>query len=319
MHYFNRAKKAKNNEFYTLFEDIAAEVACYPNAFKGKVVLCNCNDGYQSNFWQFFQSQFHALGLKKLVAIAFNPLGNSYQLNFDGKEIKELPLAGNGSFDSAEAIVLLKQSDIVVTNPPFSLFQDFVCLLAEHGKQFLVLGHNGAVGYNQIFKLFKEEQLWYGHTVNSSMLFQVQSNFKLYDPKSVNFVKKDGQLFQKVPGISWFTNLKKNQQPAWLKTKSRYQGNEHKYPKFDWYDAIFVSKVKEIPLDWFGYMGVPLTFLNCFNPKQFELIDCLANPYATLDTLKTNAYVRSHHGDVRNVKGKRRYVRVVIKQRQNVI
>ncbi|AFQ03008.1 adenine-specific methyltransferase EcoRI family protein [Mycoplasmoides genitalium] len=316
MHHFNRAKKAKNNEFFTLIDEIENEVINYQKQFANKTVFCNCNDGKNSHFFQFFQTNFNQLQLKKLIGFSFNNLSQADKFTFDGNKVTKTKLKGNGDFSSDESIEVLKQADIVVTNPPFSLFQSFIDLLIQHNKQFLVLGLNAAVSYNHIFTYFKTNKLWFGYTVNKTMSFSVNSDYQLYNPKTSNFFTKNGKCFQKIAGISWFTNLGKPHYNPFLNTNCFYKNNEKNYPKFDWYDAIYVNKIKNIPMDWNGLMGVPLTFLNCYNPKQFELVDCLANPYATLDTLKTNAFVKLNQGDVRNVNGKRRYVRVIIKKQQ---
>ena len=293
------AKDSKNDEFYTQLEDIEKELSHYKHHFKGKVVFCNCDDPYESNFFKYFALNFNHLGLKKLIATSFIaspvafgdlPLGDCfkpykieldevYDENGDGAtditDVKEIlehakrggkitQLKGDGDFRRQESIELLKQADIVVTNPPFSLFREYVAQLIEFDKKFLILGNNNAITYKEIFKLIKENKLWLGFSANKTMTFQLSDRYKKW-----NYIK-DGKKFGNVPAISWFTNLdiKKRHEDIFLVEKY----DPLKYPKYDNYDAIEVSKVKDIPRDYDGVMGVPITFLDKFNPEQFEIL-----------------------------------------------
>lgn len=248
------AKRAKNDEFYTQLTDIEKELRHYKAEFKGKVVFCNCDDPEWSNFWKYFTLNFEHLGLTKVVATHYAPEGDSYQLEYlgRGQEVKT-PLECDGDFRSPECVELLKQADIVVTNPPFSLFREYVAQLVEYQKKFLIIGSQNAITYKETFKLIRNNQLWIGIT------------------KPKEFKQLDGSI--KVFGnIGWFTNLSHSKRNEELILFKKYVGNEHLYPKYDNYNAIEVSKVVDIPLDYEGAMGVPITFLDKYNPEQFEIL-----------------------------------------------
>lgn len=255
------AKKMKNDEFYTQLTDIEQELKHYKEHFRNKVVYCNCDDPIESNFFKYFALNFEHLGLKKLISTGYKENGKGVVYVYEGdkngnrmpdlEEIEVKELQGNGDFRSQECIEFLKESDIVVTNPPFSLFRDYVATLVEYGKQFLIIGNQNAITYKEIFPLIKDNKLWLG----------------------VNFVKEfiqpNGEI-KKFGNICWFTNLdhKKRNYPLDLYMK---YSNEY-YKKYDNYDAIEVSKVCEIPMDYEGVMGVPITFLHKYNPEQFEIL-----------------------------------------------
>lgn len=264
----HKASKAKNDEFYTQLSDIEKELKHYKEHFKGKVVFCNCDDPKWSNFYKFFALNFKEFGLKKLITTHFDKDKPTYKLIIDEDNYKEvmsddkkpepIPLEQNGDFRSPESIELLKEADIVVTNPPFSLFREYIAQLVEYDKKFIVIGSQNAITYKEIFKLIKNNQLWLGCTL----------------PKE--FIKPDGSI-QKFGNIAWFTSLshkKRNEEIILYKT---YEGNESDYPKYDNYDAIEVSKTKDIPMDYDGVMGVPITFLDKYNPEQFEIIGNLGS------------------------------------------
>jgi len=259
----HKAKKEKNDEFYTQLSDIENEVKYYKDHFKNKVVFLNCDDPEDSMFWNYFALNFEFLGLKKLISTHFETKKPSYKLelvsdiNKDGK-INKLdtiitPLMQNGDFRSPECIEILKECDMVVTNPPFSMFREYIQILIEHEKKFLVIGNMNAVTYKEIFKLIQENKIWLG--INS--------------PKK--FIQPD-KTIKKFGNILWFTNLehkKRNEELILFKT---YYGNETGYTKYDNYQAIEVSQVRDIPFDYKGVMGVPITFLDKYNPNQFEII-----------------------------------------------
>lgn len=275
-----RAKKEKNDEFYTRFEDIEAEVSKYKKYFKNKVVYLNCDDKEQSMFWKFFELNFDAFQLKKLIATYYSEtepvyaykLELSEDFNKDGfidhKDIVKTPLIGNGDFRSQECIDILKESDIVCTNPPFSLFREYVAQLMEYNKQFLIIGNKNAFTYKEIFPLIKDNKIWVGIT----------------KPKDFFIPDENGEgvvLSKKMSGLTrWFTNIpnKKRNEPMVL-TATYAEGPNHRedYPKYDNYDAIEVSACKNIPCDYDGVMGVPITFLDNYCPEQFEIIDI--NPH----------------------------------------
>ena len=258
----HEAKRAKNDEFYTQFEDVNAELNNYREHFRGKVVYCNC-DSAKSNFWLYFRIRFEFLGLKKLIATHYDETGGAYKLEYNGEHgvyhpdmgesglySSKEPLSGNGDFRSEECLDLLSGCDIVVTNPPFSLFRDFVGVLDSFGKQFLIVGSMNAITYKDIFNLIKDNKLWLG--VN---------NVK-------RFLQPDGSIKQ-FGNICWFTNLEHFKRNEELILFKHY--HPEAYPNYDNYDAIEVSKVVDVPVDFFGEMGVPITFLTKYNPRQFEI------------------------------------------------
>jgi hypothetical protein len=242
------AKKNKNDEFYTQYNDIEKELQHYKKHLNNKIVYCNC-DKEESNFVKFFRNNFEELKLKDL-------------------------LISNGlDFRSSESIELLKQSDIVVTNPPFSLFREYVAQLIEYEKKFLIIGSMNAITYKEVFPLIKDNKIWLG--VNNNQSFVFESPYENDLPANKKFCIQKGYIgdnFIKVPGINWYTNLehkKRNEEIILFRT---YEGNEENYPKYDNYDAINIDKVKDIPMDYDGVMGVPITFLDKYNPNQFEII-----------------------------------------------
>lgn len=271
----SNAKKAKNDEFYTQLSDIENELKHYKDHFAGKVVYCNCDDARESNFFRFFQKKFNDYGLKKLITTSYNENGHGSVLVYegdtngngklDGNEVKVSELKGNGDFRSEECIELLKESDIVVTNPPFSLFREFIATLVQYGKKFLVIGNNNAITYKEIFPLIKENKLWLGFSDNKTMEFVMPDSYEKY-----NYIDKKGRKIGKVPAISWFTNLEHSKRNDEIILYKKYTPEE--FPKYDNYDAIEVSRVCEIPKDYDGIMGVPITFLDKYNPSQFEIV-----------------------------------------------
>ena len=261
----HKAKTEKNDEFYTQLSDIEKELKHYKEHFKGKVIFCNCDDPEWSNFWKYFELNFDFLGLKKLVSTHFEKDKGSYKLeiigdiNGDGKvtnkDIIRTPLKQNGDFRSDESIEILKECDIVVTNPPFSLFRDFISLLAEYDKKFLVIGNKNAITYKECFKLIKENRMWLGNTSPDS------------------FKQPEESTPKQMKGLClWFTNLEHEKRNEELILYRNY--NETDYPKYDNYFAINVDKTKDIPCDYFGAIGVPISYLDKHNPNQFDVIGC---------------------------------------------
>ena len=278
----HNAKTAKNDEFYTQLTDIEKELKHYKKHFEGKVVYCNCDDVRWSNFFKYFSMNFEHLGLKKLICTAYNENGQGivYEYNgdlngnriVDDEEIEVKYLEGNGDFRSAECIEILKQADIVVTNPPFSLFREYVAQLMEYGKQFLIIGNGNAVTYKEIFPLIKENKLWLGHkSFSGGIDFIAGQN---YDASKCKHPKYDdkGNIIINVMMCVWFTNLDHAKRHTELDLYKKYNAEE--YPKYDNYDAIEVSKTAEIPMDYDGVMGVPITFLDKYCPTQFEIVGC---------------------------------------------
>ena len=305
------ANKAKKDEFYTQLSDIENELRHYKEHFKGKTVFCNCDDPYESNFFKYFAINFNHLGLKKLICTCYAGSPVIYtQLTLFGDEIvvgtqtdrkpykieitevkdlngdgavdltdidlllrsvngKPKLLKGNGDFRSAECIQLLKQADIVVTNPPFSLFREYVAQLVEYNKKFLIIGNVNAITYKEIFPLIKDNKLWLGASIHSGdREFRVPDSYPL---NAAGFrIDEKGIKYIRVKGVRWFTNLDYPQRHEDLILYKSYSPEE--YPTYDNYDAIEVSKTADIPCDYDGVMGVPITFMDKYNPVQFEVL-----------------------------------------------
>lgn len=306
----NKAAKAKEDEFYTQLSDIEKELRHYKEHFRGKKVFCNCDDPFESNFFKYFALNFNELGLKKLTAMCYasspvmytqldifgneEPVGimdkgkKPYKLeisevtdeNGDGaidlSDVELLiknkhnvltKLKGNGDFRSEESVNILKDSDIIVTNPPFSLFREYIELLINNKKKFLVIGSQNNITYKEIFPLIKSNQIWLGYH-SGDMAFKVPDYYK---PRETRYwVDEEGQKWRSLGNITWFTNLdikKRHEDVVLYKTY-----NKDEYPEYDNYDAIEVSKVSDIPIDYDGIMGVPITFLDKYNPDQFEIL-----------------------------------------------
>lgn len=314
-----KANKAKKDEFYTQLVDIEKELKHYKEQLKGKVIYCNCDDPFESNFFKYFILNFKHLGLKKLITTSFKPspiantelvlqptlfgddpkilskkeeikgrpkvTANKFiitdvgDVNGDGAyDIKDVaeqlkknknnewsPLESGGDFRSLECIELLKESDVVVTNPPFSLFREYVAQLVEYDKKFLIIGNMNAITYKEIFKLIKDNILWLGYN-NGPKIYQVPDN---YDQKTF-FIGEDNKRYAKMGNTCWYTNLDVKKRHEELILYKKYTPKE--YPKYDNYDAINIDKTADIPMDYDGVMGVPITFLDKHNPEQFEII-----------------------------------------------
>lgn len=305
----NAAKVAKKDEFYTQLSDIERELQHYWQHFRGKVVLCNCDDPYESNFFKYFALRFNQLELKKLICTCYNgsPVtGNELAIHFDGfdddepkkiaykveiTEVKDengdgavdlsdvqyllkndknvLSILKTGDFRSQECIELLKEADIVVTNPPFSLFREYIGQLMEYGKKFLIIGNMNSITCKEIFPYVQNNKMWIGPSISSG-----DRKFYVPDDYPLNAagcgVDSDGKRFIRVKGVRWFTNLDHNKRHEDLDLVCRY--TEDEYPTFDNFDAIEVGKTSDIPYDYDGIMGVPITFLDKYNPGQFEIL-----------------------------------------------
>ena len=279
------AKANKKDEFYTQLSDIERELKHYKKHFKDKVVLCNCDDPRVSNFFHFFSYNFEKLGLKKLIATCYknqdsdlfsqNNSERAIYLEYtgdkngnnvpDAEEIGIKHLQGDGDFRSKECIELLKQADIVVTNPPFSLFREYVSQLVEYDKKFVIIGHQNAITYKEIFKLIKENKIWLGFGFTGGAGHFINTQYENYATATD---KKEGMI--RVSGVHWFTNLDINKRHEDLILYKKY--NEEEYPKYENFDAINVDVTKDIPVDYTGAMGVPITFIDKYNPDQFEII-----------------------------------------------
>lgn len=244
------AKRVKNDEFYTRYEDIEAEVMKYREQFRNKIVYLPCDDP-KSEFWSFFVNNFDAFGLKKLIATHYDENGKSYKIWIDDADAMQEDLVGNGDFRTPECIEILKECDIVCTNPPFSLFREFVKLIVSNNKQFLIIGNQNAFTYKETFQMIKENKIWTGYNMVK----------KFYQP--------DGSI-KEFGNVCWFTNMLNNKHQEEIVLTKTYSPDA--YPKYDNYDAIEVSRVANIPKDYDGVMGVPITFINKYNPNQFEIL-----------------------------------------------
>lgn len=285
----NKAKEAKKDEFYTQLEDINNELKHYREHFRDKTVLCNCDDPRVSNFFTYFAYNFEFLGLKKLITTCYknqdidlfstNKSEQAVYLIYEGDkngdhiptadEIGVHPLKGDGDFRSAECIELLKEADIVVTNPPFSLFREYVAQLIEYDKKFLIIGNVNAITYKEIFPLIMQNKIWMGASIHSGdRKFWVPDNYELNATGCG--VDETGRKYIRVKGVRWFTNLDYKERYEDIVLYKSYSPEE--YPQYDNYNAIEVSKTELIPNDYDGIMGVPITFLDKYNPNQFEIL-----------------------------------------------
>lgn len=278
-----KAKKSKSDEFYTQLCDIESELQHYTNCFVNKVVYCNCDDPQISNFFRYFKDNFQKLGLRKLIASCFgdaeivygneHAIRNAYYCEYEGNDIpmNVVNFEGNGDFRSTECIELLKQADVVVTNPPFSLFREFVTQIVHYNKQFLVIGNVNAITYKEIFDLIQNDKAWLGVNLGRGISgFIVPEHYQLYGTEVK--INEEGQRIIATNGCLWLTNLELNQRHEDITLKMEYTGNEEKYPKYDNCDGINVNRTQDIPKDYAGLMGVPITFLHKYNPDQFEIV-----------------------------------------------
>ena len=285
--FLHAANRAKQDEFYTQLSDIEKELKHYRKHFSGKTVYCNCDDPTISNFFRYFELNFAKLGLKRLITTCYKNRQTDIFSRHDMKAAAGVEYVGNGTqpavfqlkedgdFRSSECIELLKQADIVVTNPPFSLFREYIAQLVEYGKKFVVIGSMNAITYKEAFPLIKSDWLWLGHgPAGKDMLFDVPEDYA----RELVRNKKEGSAYRLVDGVIkgrlgnavWFTNLDHKKRHEDLILYKKYSPDE--YPKYDNYDAINVNKTEHIPVDYGGEMGVPITFLDKHNPDQFQII-----------------------------------------------
>lgn len=346
----NRAFIVKKDEFYTQYDDIEKEILNYQNALKGKSILCNCDDPFESAFFRYFVIHFNRLGLARLTSTCYagSPMaGSEYPRERETGAYKavvtEVPdtnlltpdskldleslftisgnfleyLAGDGDFRSDECKALLKETDIVSTNPPFSLFREYVSLLERHKKDFIILGNMNAITTKDIFPLFRDNKVWYGESIRSG-----DRKFFVPDSYPLNAagcgIDKNGHRFIRVKGVRWFTNLENSRRHEPLELTRIYTPAE--YPRYENYDAIEVGRTQNIPTDYDGIMGVPITFLDKYSPNQFEII-MLANGNARSNvsskTLSEVKYCRhpDDKGGVGILNGRRAYARILIRRK----
>lgn len=318
----HQAKKAKKDEFYTRLIDIEHELRHYKKHFKGKTVYCNCDDPRISQFFVYFAERFEVLGLKKLVTTCyknqdpdiFSPHDSEKAVCLvyegdkntnrivDDEEVLLKPLNGDGDFRSEECISILKDADVVVTNPPFSLFREYIAQLIDYDRKFIVVGHQNAVKYKEIFPLIKENKIWLGYGFKGGA-----AHFHTdYEDYASAADRKEGMV--RVSGVHWFTNLpidKRNKPMILVK-----EYNPKDYPNYDNYDAIEVGKTKDIPKDYDGYMGVPITFLDKYNPDQFELL-------GFTNVNEINKGIRHEGSETGNavLNGQAKYSRILIRRK----
>lgn len=348
----NHAFIVRKDEFYTQYEDVARELKQYPERLKGKTVLCNCDDPFESAFFRFFVLNFDELGLAGLTSTCYadSPMaGREYPLeggtgaykavvtevpveplvrpdgSLDLESLFAMPgnslahLNGNGDFRSEECEALLEAADVVATNPPFSLFREYMSQLERHNKQFIILGNMNAATYREVFPLFRDNKVWYGESIRSG-------DRKFYVPDSYPLnasgcgVDESGRRFIRVKGVRWLTNMDVSRRHVPIALTERYTSAE--YPHYENYDAIEVSRTQKIPADYNGVMGVPITFLDKYSPDQFEII-MLANGNArsnvASETLEEVGY-RPHpedKGGVGIVNGRRSYARILIRRKSS--
>lgn len=355
----NRAGLAKKDEFYTQLCDIEAELRFYKNSFEDKVVFCNCDDPFESNFFKYFVLHFNELKLRKVIATCYqysSLSGNEYSIDklfapraagrgraykavvtfvddghiqgdngaFFPERLFSLPgnsielLDGDGDFRSSECLSLLDSSDIVVTNPPFSLFREFIGTLISKEKKFLIIGNINAATYKEVFPLIRDNIIWLGASIHSGdRKFYVPSTYPLQAAGCG--CDDDGRRYIKVKGVRWYTNLDMTQRHKGLELSKAY--NSRDYPTFDNYNAINVSRTANIPYDYPGVMGVPITFLDKYNPNQFDIL-MLANgnvrANSNPETLKLVGYKRHENdkGGVGVINGKRSYARILIRNKR---
>ncbi len=321
-----KAAKSKNDEFYTQLTDIEKEMKHYKGEFKDKVIYCNCDDPRVSNFFHYFSYQFEHLGLKKLIATCYKSTNidmfsqhdseQSVYLEYEGvqgnnkiplrEEIEVKHLQGDGDFRSDECVELLKQSDIVVTNPPFSLFREYVTQLIEYDKKFIIIGDHNAITYKEIFKLIKNHKIWLGCDNGGTKWFQVPDE---YDIKTESRKKiENGKKYFSKGSITWYTNLDHKRRHEELYLFQKY--NKEDYPKYDNFKAINVNKAKDMPCDYKGLMGVPITFLDKWNPDQFEILG-ITTSYETNPNL---IYKDVSHNEPL-VNGEKKFARLIIRKK----
>lgn len=333
------ARNVKNDEFYTRIEDIVSELKHYKDAFKDKVVYCPCDKVFnlgRSEFFNYFANRFHQLGLKKLICTQYNPNGHGYKKEVeyskngikweyngeykDGTTIDESMidttfLRGNGSFDSEECIELMKCADVIVTNPPFSLFRSFIKQMIDLDKKFIVIGNMNAITYKEIFPYIKNNQLWLGYrSLGSEFYFNITDDYKTRIVKE----KKEGSGWKEINGIicgrvanaCWYTNIEHNKRKEGIYLSETY--SEEKYPKYDNYDAIEVSRVENIPCDYNGIMGVPISFMDKYCPEQFEIVDARTCAYNDKQKNKSTYLIKDADG---SINGKPTYARICVRRK----
>ena len=322
----HKAKNAKNDEFYTQLTDVAKELMHYKHHFKDKIVFCNCDDPTWSAFWKYFHLNFEALGLKKLISTHYDKTEPTYKMEYTGGDDNDIevgvktPLEGNGDFRNQECLDLLDEADIVVTNPPFSLFREYVACLMEHEKKFLIIGNQNAISYKEIFPLLKNNDIWLGNHSGHTWFgvpkdYKIPDNYLNEDKKKMRsngyMIDENGVVWRNLGNICWWTNLDHSKRHERLILWKQYSSKE--YPKYDNYDAINVDKTDQIPVDYTGVMGVPITFLDKYNPEQFEIIGHTHSGDTTEEVNALRLDMNNRHRGLIN--GKQVYERILIRKK----
>lgn len=313
----HKASRNKKDEFYTQISDIEKELKNYRAQLKDKIIFCNCDDPEYSNFWKYFELNFEFLKIKKLIATHYQEEVPSYKLELvrtaDGIKKIKTTLTENGDFRSQECIEILKEADIVVTNPPFSLFREYVAQLIEYNKQFIIIGNVNAITYKEIFSLIKNNKIWLGQSIHSGdREFQVPNDYPL--DASGYRIDENGNRFIRVKGVRWYTNMDYKERHEEFISYKIY--NEDEFPKYDNYDAINIGKTKEIPIDYDGVMGVPITFMDKYNPDQFEVLGLSAS--ARYNKEIVGIPFRGEKDARPLLNGKNTYARIFIKRKQKM-
>ena len=316
----NIAGKNRKDEFYTQLTDIEKEMKHYKAHFKGKTIFCNCDDPETSNFWKYFELNFEELGLKKLISTHFETEIPSYKLelvqdiNGDGKitrlDIIRTPLRQNGDFRSPECIEILKEADIVITNPPFSLFREYLAQLVEYEKKFIIIGNVNAITYKEVFPLIINNKMWLGASIHSGdREFRVPDSYPL---EASGFrIDENGIKYIRVKGVRWYSNLDYEARYEDIILYKNY--NQEDYPNYDNYRAIEVGQTAQIPCDYFGVMGVPITFLDKYNPNQFEILGATESEGKGFSN---GLWIEESGVAQPLINGKRLYKRLFIKRKQ---
>lgn len=312
----NKARIEEEDEFYTKLTDIEKELRHYKKYFKNKTIFCNCDDPESSNFWKYFELNFEHLGIKKLISTHFETSKPSYKLelvkekNNDGKvnslDVVTTPLRQNGDFRSPECIEFLKESDVIVTNPPFSLFREYVAQLIDYQKDFLIIGNQNAITYKEIFPLLRDDKIWLGYH-SGDMEFMVPN---YYEPRKTRYREENGIKYRSFGNMCWFTNIDIQKRHEDLILYKNFYGNEDDYTQYDNYDAINVNRVNSIPCDYLGVMGVPITFMDKYNPEQFTVIGLIAGNIKGLAGIPTKT-----GKDGPYINGRLKYGRILIKRK----
>ncbi|WP_049524322.1 adenine-specific methyltransferase EcoRI family protein [Streptococcus pseudopneumoniae] len=316
--FLRKAKKNKNDEFYTQLQDIDRELQHYKVHFKNKIIFCNCDDPRTSNFYRYFAQNFNELGLKKLIASCYieqqfdlfslnSEISNGFYYEYTGKK-EEIIIPslndvtffkGDGDFRSEESMKLLKEADIVVTNPPFSLFRDFLAQVVQYDKQFLIIGNINAITYKETFKLIENNKVWMGINMGRGISgFIVPDHYELYGTETT--INERGERIVSPNNCLWLTNLDNFKRHQDIILTKKYKNNEDQYLTYDNYNGININKTVDIPYDYRGVMGVPITFLHKFNPNQFEIV----------------GFRKGDDGKDLSINGKSTYFRILIKNKK---